>query len=555
MAAVEFCFACWPGGPVIPPPCLRCGSRIGYYTSGLCNRCHKDGDPGVDSCRECQAWGATRHHNWLCRACVTWCQNYPAVKPCTVCAQPRHVGFWGREVCRLCYRQASMLRLPDEKLDLTGANRHGQQLFIADTFQDGRAKRRLEPEPVAQPLSEFAVTGDHEQLVLFRIRRDLAAHGRAGLHLRADPARAAALDKLAHDMAAELGWTPRLLEGTCYGLRIVLGIQDRPNAPINASDVTLLRDIDLPIWPVMKVLAMGGDLVEDRTPALDRWFTQQIDGLPETMITELTLWYEIMKNGSPTPPRRRPRSETTIKLHLRWALPMLRVWAAAGHNSLREITREHVLDALPPSGNARSTAGQGLKSICRLLKARKVLFTDPTTRVKIGYHEAKQPLPVNVELLRAALMPDDPARAALVALVAFHGLRAGQLQRLQLTDVRDGRLHVEGRVIILAEPVRERLRAYLDIRQHRWPDTANAHLFLTKHTGRRTEECSKRWIWLTIGPDLSIAAIREDRILDEALATGGDVRRLADLFGLSIQAGTRYTSVLSHPDLDGNDQF
>jgi integrase len=151
-------------------------------------------------------------------------------------------------------------------------------------------------------------------------------------------------------------------------------------------------------------------------------------------------------------------------------------------------------------------------------------------------------------------MSDDPARAALVALVAFHGLRAGQLQRLQLTDVRDGRLHVEGRVIILAEPVRERLRAYLDMRQQRWPDTANPHLFRTRHTGRRTEECSKRWIWLIIGPDLSIAAIREDRILDEAHATGGDVRRLADLFGLSIQAGTRYTNVISHPDLSGNDQ-
>ncbi|MEU4472434.1 hypothetical protein [Micromonospora sp. NPDC023888] len=32
------------------------------------------------------------------------------------------------------------------------------------------------------------------------------------------------------------------------------------------------------------------------------------------------------------------------------------------------------------------------------------------------------------------------------------------------------------------------------------------------------------------------------------------VRRLADLFGLSIQAGTRYTNVISHPHLSGNDQ-
>jgi hypothetical protein len=93
---------------------VLCGFLPLGTTSGLCNRCHKDGDPGVDSCRECQAWGATRHVNWLCRACVTWCQNYPAVKPCTVCGQPRHVGFWGREVCRLCYKQASMLRYPDE---------------------------------------------------------------------------------------------------------------------------------------------------------------------------------------------------------------------------------------------------------------------------------------------------------------------------------------------------------------------------------------------------------------------------------------------------------
>jgi hypothetical protein len=72
---------------------------------------------------------------------------------------------------------------------------------------------------------------------------------------------------------------------------------------------------------------------------------------------------------------------------------------------------------------------------------------------------------------------------------------------------------------------------------------------VTYHTARRTDQASKRWIWLTIGPGLSAAAVREDRILDEARATEGDVRRLADLFGLSIQAGTRYTATVDHPDL------
>ena len=169
---------------------------------------------------------------------------------------------------------------------------------------------------------------------------------------------------------------------------------------------------------------------------------------------------------------------------------MLRVWAAAGHNSLREITREHVLDALPPSGKAARPQGRVSSRSAGCSRAARCC--SPT--------------------------PPPASRSAT-----------------------------------LAEPVRERLRAYLDMRQRRWPDTANAHLFLTKHTGRRTEECSKRWIWLTIGPRLSVAAVREDRILDEAHATGGDVRRLADLFGLSIQAGTRYTNTVDHPDLTRQD--
>ena len=59
----------------------------------------------------------------------------------------------------------------------------------------------------------------------------------------------------------------------------------------------------------------------------------------------------------------------------------------------------------------------------------------------------------------------------------------------------------------------------------------------------------KRWIWLTVGPGLSVAAIREDRILNEAHASGGDMRRLTDLFGLSVNAATRYTKTVDHPDL------
>lgn len=46
------------------------------------------------------------------------------------------------------------------------------------------------------------------------------------------------------------------------------------------------------------------------------------------------------------------------------------------------------------------------------------------------------------------------------------------------------------------------------------------------------------WISHTLG--ISPQAVREDRILDEALATGGDIRRLCDLFGLTVGGAERY---------------
>jgi hypothetical protein len=87
----------------------------------------------------------------------------------------------------------------------------------------------------------------------------------------------------------------------------------------------------------------------------------------------------------------------------------------------------------------------------------------------------------------------------------------------------------------LAEPVCVRLAAYLDYRSTRWPNTANPHLFIHY----RTAPVGTRWPGLVLGtaaPD-----IRTDRILDEVRATGGDGRRVCDLFGLSVKAAHRYS--------------
>ncbi|MEU0514929.1 hypothetical protein ACWEKJ_30530 [Amycolatopsis thermoflava] len=455
------------------------------------------------------------------------------------------MGKWG--VCRLCHKQGTLLTEALGTFDPTAASRLGHQLFLADLFTN-RGQRPPARPPSSQAAERPDARAPLNQLVLFHAQRDLAAHGRTGLHERADPVLAAELDEHARATATALGWSKNQLTDTCFGIRIVLGIRD-DDGPVKASNVELLRDIDLPVWTVLKVLAAAGLLEEDRLAALDSWVAQQLRNLPEPMTIELHTWFQVMKNGSPTPPRRRRRSDTTINLHLRWALPILREWATMGHTSLREISKEDVLLALPPSGNPRSTAGQGLKSIFRVLKERRVLFTDPTRRIKTGEHQSREPLPVDIDLLRTALNSDVPAQAAVTALIAFHGLHVRQLQRLHLTHIHDGRLHIDGRTVVLAKPVRERLARYLDERARRWPNTTNPHLFITRHTASRPDPASKRWIWLTLGPGLSAAAVREDRILDEAHATSGDVRRIADLFGLSIQAGTRYTTTVDHPDL------
>jgi len=546
-----FCFGCWPGGPVTPPPCLRCGSDKDYFSSGLCIRCHPWTDPGPDSCLDCLAWGARRHHKWLCQGCVSWRAKYsdPAngggIGPCPACGRTLTLG--ARGICRLCLKHTNYVRQPGDPWDPVAANKHGQQLFFADMFKSTTIPRQP-PAPLDTPAPD-PVQPAH-QLPLFPAKPDLAAHGRAGLHRRAHPDDTAPLEAIARELATNQHWTSGQRRDAIIGVRIMLGVQDNRGDPIRASHVEALRDIDLPVWSVLEILSTAGVLIDDRTPRIDTWFQQRTDGLPEPMTHELQIWFDIKKNGSNTQPRTRPRSHNTIQAQLTWALPTLRAWADTGHTTLREISREDILNALPAGGVERARTGQGLKSIFHLLKARKVVFVDPTTRIQTGQHPPRLPLTIDVDLIAARLNSDNPAAAAVIALIAFHGLRLQQLQRLHLTDIRDRKLHIDGRTIPLAEPVQRRLTTYLTHRNTTWPQALNPHLFINQRTWRReADPAGVRWFHLTIGPGLTARQLREDRILNEVDANGGDIRAIADLFGLSINASTRYVPRLETSDL------
>ena len=535
----RFCFSCEPGGPYEPPPCQRCGSTEDYYSAGLCVPCHQYAPQPVTSCRDCLAWGVRRIHGGLCRACLSWRKKNPRISYCRVCAGSRHVN--ADMACRLCWRQAMATKRPREPLDLLRRNRHGQQLFIADV---GRISMVLpwhhEPRPPRHP------RGVH-QLSLFDPPKQTWLSGH-GFGEPPNPVLAKLIDTVCVDHATQHGWSRSTTQRTRSSLRALLGMLQHRDGPLAARAVIArMEGTGWPIRPVFAILDEVGLLDDDRIPTIDLWFQREVAGLPPQITEELHAWFDVLRHGSTTTPRSVPRHPTLIKTRCYWGLPTIRSWAEDGRQSLREISRDDVLAALPSSGNGRATTAIGLRSIFRVLKARKIIFVNPTIRLNAGSFASREPLPIDVDRLRKILQSDDPARAALGALIIFHGLSKPDLCALMLADIRDSRLAIGDRTIPLAPAVRQRIAAWLDHRNTRWPNTANPHLFVHFRSATTLDPVGKQWLQLTLG--LPVRALREDRILNEAHATRGDIRRLVDLFGMSANAAGRYTRTVDHPDL------
>ena len=540
---VDYCYACLPGGPFTPPACRACGSHA-YFSDGLCDRCHPGGPLYLGSCRDCLAWGVYRAHSWRCWICRWWRTHYQQ-GDCLHCARATTIGDSG--ACRLCLEQARLLQEPGRPLDLAAANRYGQQLFLANMrFQRPRTPRlRPEPRP-ARPAANWFRPVDWRQLALFTLDPDpeivkqralvtdgdLLGHGK----------------EIVAEHANRHGWSKRQRNDVIRSLRLLRVLQDTPGAKINATDVLQLPRYEANIISTLDVLAAAGLLIDDRIPPIERYFAGKTDGLPAPIKRQLETWLEVMLNGSNSPPRQRSRDPQTVRIQIMGVAPIVQAWAAAGHQSLAEITPDHVRAALPKSGARRNIAEQGIRSLFRVLKARKLIFTNPTRGMPITPINSTVPLPLDTEAIRRALNAPDPAIALAVALVAFHALTAKQLHELTLTDITDRKLTLDTREIPLAEPVLVRLRAWLDHRARTWPGTINEHLFISRRSAPRLVPVGRQFPWHTTS--LRPQALREDRILQEIHATGGDIRRICDLFGLTVDTAMRYTTTLSHPDLE-----
>lgn len=545
----EHCYSCKPpswGRPI--PPCRRCGSVSDYFASGLCRRCHRSGG-WISSCLDCLAWGVTQRNGWRCEACRGWFKRFGDAQQACGCCQ-RMVVVNQRGYCRLCCRQVTFMRLPNQSLNIATANRAGQQLFLADMLRQKHDRLRyaqalraaINTRPCRVPPLSYPVSW--RQLLLFDAEdtlRDYAAGRVNGFPDPPLPDLAADLRQALLDHAAGHGWRDHLIMRVDLAIRVLLGTQHTPGAAITVSQITALaRGLGhRGARSICEVLAAAGMLTDDRPPPLHHWFTSRSQGLPEPMLSELSRWLDIMRDGSTSPPRRRPRNPRGIYTQLAGIVPAAHLWAAAGHTSLRTITIDDLHAVLPQDPSGRVLTIRGLRSLFRILKEHRITFTNPAARLRAPTQQPIQPLPINIDPVREALDSDNPARAALAALLAFHAPRSRELRALLLTDVRDGRLHLPNRTVLLAAPAHARLRRWLDERARRWPNTSNPHLFISQHTAVRTTPITNVWINSTLG--MPATQIRDDRILNEAIATRGDARRLSDLFGLDIASTARYT--------------
>ena len=536
---VDYCYACLPGGPFTPPPCRQCGSGD-YFCQGLCGDCHPLGPGHVGSCRGCLAWGVLRQHGSLCWQCRWWSTHYPSGR-CLQCERASPVGE--SATCRLCWEQARLLQEPGRAVNLAAANAHGQQLFLANTLGGRRRSTpRLRPEPrrpaagpfTHDPWRQLAVVDVEPDANLVKARA-LAAGGDLIGHCTAVVA----------EHAAAHGWSKRQRNDVIRSLRLLSVLQDTPGAKINATDVLQLPRYDGNIRSTLDVLAAADLLIDDRPTRVQTYFAARTGGLPAPMAEQLETWLEVMLNGSTTAPRQRSRDPQTAQIHILGIAPIIHAWAAAGHQSLAEITAADVRAALPPVGSHRTWAEYGLRSLFCTLKARKIIFTNPTRGMGTTGVNRTVPLPLDAARVRGALNSPDPVVAVAVALVAFHALTVQQVAGLRLTDIVDGRLHLAGRTIPLADPVRVRLAAWLDHRQRTWPGCINPHLIVSRLSAPRLIPVSESFPWRKIA--LSAQALREDRILAEIHATGGDVRRICDLFGITITAALRYDTTAALP--------
>jgi len=153
------------------------------------------------------------------------------------------------------------------------------------------------------------------------------------------------------------------------------------------------------------------------------------------------------------------------------------------------------------------------------------------------------PLPAHLLTTTAAAVKDDPALRAVVALAGVDALLPSQIRHLRLdqVDLPGRRLNPGWLDRPLDEFTADAVRSYLGFRNRRWPVTSSPYLLVTRKTAHTGQPVSVFWLnRLFRGLPVTAAQLRDDRIIEEAVAGRADPLHLAAVFGFGPRTGLRY---------------
>ncbi|MEU9777729.1 hypothetical protein [Streptomyces sp. NPDC047968] len=205
--------------------------------------------------------------------------------------------------------------------------------------------------------------------------------------------------------------------------------------------------------------------------------------------------------------------------------------------------------------------GQGpsaLRLLFGTLKAERLVFANPMRDVKGGKLAFKIPASLTADEVGSVVRApsQDPALRVVVALSGVHALPARQTRAMLLeqVDLPGRRLDFEDLNRPLDDYTAEAIGEYLAYRHHRWPNSTNPHLLVSRNTATTTTAVGTFWMDRLV-KDLPVGVdrLRQDRILEEALASGADPLHRAHVFSLGAETSLRDTtaaaSVAEHESL------
>ncbi len=398
----------------------------------------------------------------LCKACRSFASTYPA-GTCVTC---RRVLPVDAGVCRPCRKQASLSAGPADKtaLDLSVAGVTGHQLRFHLDRLAGPGREMTGKAPPTAVLPQPARSRSRwVQLLLCDVPRDLSA-----VSAQLPPVDAALAEMLLDGAArlAELrGWSPRTLSLTQRGLRILAAVHG-PGEAVRASTVRQLTARNMPFPHIIDVLAAVGVLDDDRPDTLAMWIDAQLAGLPAQIRAELDTWLGLLRYGGP---RRRPRSRRTIVRDI-YSIRDFLAGIGGRYSTLRQVTRDDITTWLAGRpGKSRPQDASTLRSLFGILKAERLIFTNPARGVRVSRRNPSVPAPLPAHLLTttAEAAKDDPALRVAVALAGVHALLPGQIRQIRLdqVDMADRRLDPGGLDRPLDEFTATAIRGYLAFRQ------------------------------------------------------------------------------------------